>query len=352
MQLAIDALNATLKPVFALDLPSGVNADTGQVLTTAVRADATITFVALKTGLLLGAGPEHAGVIVCDDLEIEAPELPEFEPRLLRLTETAIAEALPRRARLAHKGTFGRVLIIGGGPGMPGALRLAGEAALRTGAGLVTVAGAAQNLAPVVSGCPELIYAPIEKPHDLDEHLQRADVIAIGPGLSRSDWARALCERVFAAAAPLVVDADALNLLADSAARRRQNWVLTPHPGEAARLLGTTVEAVQDDRIAAVDALVARYGGVAVLKGAGTLIAGCGARSICERGNPGMATAGMGDVLTGAIASVLAQCREPGRAARVAVLAHAIAGDIAARDGQRGLIARDVVRELRASVNR
>ncbi|MCB1623959.1 MAG: NAD(P)H-hydrate dehydratase [Pseudomonadales bacterium] len=352
LQAAVDVINATLKPVFALDIPSGLDADTGQVPTTAVRADATLTFIGLKTGLLLGSGPEHAGVVACDDLEIEAPDHAEFEPRLARLTESAIAEALPRRARLAHKGTYGRVLIVGGGAGMPGALRLAGEAALRAGAGLVTVAGAPENLASVVSDCPELIYAAIGGGADLESHLKRADVVAIGPGLGRTEWARALCDRVFACAAPLVVDADALNLLAESRPLRREDWILTPHPGEAARLLDLQIEPVQDDRIAAVDALVARYAGVAVLKGAGTLIAGAGARSICERGNPGMATAGMGDVLTGTIAAVLAQCKDVGRAARVGVLAHAIAGDIAAREGQRGLIARDVLRELRASVNR
>ncbi|HPF25812.1 MAG TPA: NAD(P)H-hydrate dehydratase [Steroidobacteraceae bacterium] len=351
-QAAVDAINTTLKPVLALDAPSGLDSDTGQVLSTAVAADTTITFVGLKTGLLLGAGPEHAGVVVCDDLEIEAPERQEFQPRLVRLTEAAIAEALPRRARLAHKGTFGRVLIVGGGPGMPGALRLAGEAALRAGAGLVTVAGAPENLAPVVSGCPELIYASLTSGSDLEAHLERADVVAIGPGLGRTEWARALCDRVFGSQSPLVVDADALNLLAECRVRKRSNWILTPHPGEAARLLDMSIERVQEERIAAVDELVVRYGGVAVLKGAGTLIAGEGARSICERGNPGMATAGMGDVLTGAIAAVLAQCRDLGRAARVGVLVHAIAGDIAARDGQRGLIARDVLRELRASVNR
>ncbi len=351
-QSAVAAINAVLKPVLSIDVPSGLDADTGQVPSAAVEADATVTFVGLKTGLLLGAGPEHAGVVVCDDLEIEAPEREEFRPRLVRLTEAAIAEALPRRARLAHKGTFGRVLVVGGGAGMPGALRLAGEAALRAGAGLVTVAGAPENLAAVVSGCPELIYASLTSGSDLEVHLERADVVAIGPGLGRTEWARALCDRVFASQSPLVVDADALNLLAECRLRKRSNWILTPHPGEAARLLDTSIERVQDERISAVDELVARYGGVAVLKGAGTLIAGEGARSICERGNPGMATAGMGDVLTGAIAAVLAQCRDLGRAARVGVLAHAIAGDIAARDGQRGLIARDVLRELRASVNR
>ena len=351
-QSAVDAINATLKPVLALDVPAGLNGDTGQVLSTAVQADATVTFVGLKTGLLLGAGPEHAGVVVCDDLEIESPDRPEFEPRLVRLTEAAIVEALPRRARLAHKGTFGRVLIIGGGPGMPGALRLAGEAALRAGAGLVTVAGSPENLAPVVSACPELIYASIANVSDLEPHLQRADVVAIGPGLGRTAWSRTLCQHVFGLGVPLVVDADALNLLAELPAYNRNDWILTPHPGEAARLLDLSADTVQNDRIAAVDQLVVRFGGVTVLKGAGTLVAGAGPRSICERGNPGMATAGTGDVLTGTIAAVLAQCRHPGRAARVGVLAHAIAGDIAARDGQRGLIARDVLHELRASLNR
>lgn len=350
---AIQAINAAGRPVLALDVPSGLSSDLGLPLGCAVRADATVTFVALKTGLFLGDAPEYVGALSFDDLEIAPPDRPEFVARLTRLTEAEIARALPRRARAAHKGSFGRVLIVGGGPGMPGAARLAGEAALRVGAGLVTVAAAADNLAAIAAGRPELICAAVDAPEALDEPLERADVVAIGPGLGRSHWAARLLERVVASDKPLIVDADGLNLIADgSLAVRRDDWILTPHPGEAARLLGTSTAAVQSDRLAALERLSERCGGLVVLKGAGTLIGRRGeVPAICERGNPGMATAGMGDVLTGTIAGVLAQCGEPWVAARVGVLIHALAGDTASHAGERGLIASDVIRELRTWAN-
>ncbi len=350
---AIETINAAQLPVLALDVPSGLCGDSGRVLGAAVRADATITFLGLKTGLVLADGPEHVGTLLFDDLGIEPPSGDRrFAPRLERLTESEIAATLPRRPRAAHKGTFGHVLVIGGGAGMPGALRMAGEAALRVGAGLVTVAGSPGNIAAVVSGRPELMYVAVKEPRDLDAALERADVVALGPGLGRSDWARAVCAHVFVAGKPLVIDADALNIAAADPSIKLPRSVLTPHPGEAARLLGLTTETIQSDRLAAVDALVGRFGGAIVLKGAGTLVAGAGGTAICERGNPGMATAGMGDVLTGVIAGIFAQCRDLERAARVGVLVHANAGDFAARDGQRGLLASDVLRELRVSVNR
>jgi NAD(P)H-hydrate epimerase len=266
-----------------------------------------------------------------------------------------------------HKGSHGRVLIIGGGTGMPGALRLAGESAMRVGAGLVTVAGAPENLVPVIATRPELIYLPAADGAGLDEAIRGATVIAIGPGLGRGDWAQRLWSRVSRTQGlPVVVDADALNLLASSPVKLPPDWILTPHPGEAARLLGCETRAVQADRPGAARALQARYGAVVVLKGAGTLVACPAGESssqpdlyLCDRGNPGMATAGMGDVLTGVIAGLRAQigddASEPrlrsGLAARLGVLVHALAGDSAATRGQRGLMAGDVVAELRGWVN-
>lgn len=351
----IRAINAANRPVLALDVPSGVDADTGVVHEEAVRAEITVCFVAFKSGLFLGAGPEHAGVVLLDDLGITAPDGPQYQPLLRLISEAEISSRLPRRARDSHKGTNGRVLIIGGGPGMPGALRLAGEAALRSGAGLVTVAGAPENLVPVMATRPELIYLPMAAGALLDEALRAASVIAIGPGLGRSEWARRLWSQVMEIQAPVVADADALNLLAESPAKLPANWILTPHPGEAGRLLGVDTAAVQADRLAAVRALHARYGAVVVLKGAGTLVAGTanGAVeiSICDRGNPGMATAGMGDVLTGVIAGMFAQAPDALPAARLGVLIHALAGDSAALGGQRGLVASDLIGELRGWVN-
>jgi len=351
----VQAINAAGRPVFALDVPSGLDSDTGVAHGEAVRADCTLSFVGLKTGLVIGDGPEFAGTLYFDDLEVTPPaDAAQFAPRLERILDSEVVEALPRRHRGAHKGDFGRVLIVGSGPSMPGATRLAGEACLRVGAGLVTVAVAPENLAAIASGRPELICLPFREADELQEAIDRAQVIAVGPGLGRSSWAREALDAVLNSGKPLVVDADALNLVAEAAAGKilLKNCILTPHPGEAARLLGTDTDDIQRDRLAALSSLVERYGATVVLKGAGTLV-GAPDRTpgVCERGNPGMASAGMGDVLTGAIAGILAQSRNPWLAARVGVLAHAMAGDAVARTGERGLLASDVARELRTCVN-
>lgn len=349
----IRAINACGRPILALDVPSGLDADSGRPFGYAVRADSTVTFVGAKLGLLIGEGPDYAGTLFFDDLGVAAPPIAQFDPPLTRIIDAEIAIALPRRSRAAHKGDFGRVALIGGGVGMPGAPRLAGEAALRVGAGVVTVATAPQNVGAISAGCPELICMPVDQADALPEIMKRSDLIAIGPGLGQGAWARAVFESFLESSRPAVLDADALNLLAASAPPSRlRDWVLTPHPGEAARLLGVSTEQVQHDRLAALAALVERYRCIVVLKGAGTLIGGPGRTpAICDRGNPGMASAGMGDVLTGAIAGIYAQCRDSWMAARVGVQVHAIAGDIAARAGKRGLLASDVIRELRACVN-
>jgi ADP-dependent NAD(P)H-hydrate dehydratase / NAD(P)H-hydrate epimerase len=349
---AIRAINAQQLPVFSLDVPSGLDADTGAAAGETVRAEATVTFAGLKTGLFVGDGPEFSGSIFFDDLELTATQPSGFAPALTRIVETEIHEALPPRARAANKGDFGRVLIVGSGAGMPGAVRLAGEACLRAGAGLVTVAVAPENVAAVAAGRPELICLALESEQVLSEAMKRADVIAVGPGLGLTSWASRALAAVLGSDKPLVVDADALNLLAAEGVTPRDNWILTPHPGEAGRLLGVSAQEVQRDRLDALARLIARCHGIVVLKGAGTLVGAIGRTpGLCERGNPGMASAGMGDVLTGTIAGILAQCGDPWRAARVGVLVHALAGDAAARAGERGLLAGDVARELQRCVN-
>jgi len=348
----ISDINGSGRPVLAVDVPSGLDSDTGVPLGESVRADCTVTFVGLKTGLFIGDGPEFAGTVFFDDLEITADPAAATPARAERILDSAIQQALPRRARSSHKGDFGRVLIVGGGVGMPGAVRLAGEACLRVGAGLVTVAVAPENVPAIAAGRPELICLPLSDTEALAEASTRTDVIAVGPGLGRTAWARSVLDKVLHAGKPLVVDADALNIVAQSGAAAREDWILTPHPGEAARLLGADTGDIQRDRLAALEHLVTRYRGTVVLKGAGTLVGAPGRiPALCERGNPGMATAGMGDVLTGTIAGILAQCRDPWLAARVGVLVHAMAGDAAARMGERGLLAGDVARELRNCVN-
>jgi len=346
----VHAANACGRPIVAVDIPSGLHADTGAVLGAAARANLTVTFIGRKVGCYLGAGPEHVGRLVCDDLDVPRETYALQSPIARLLGDDDVAAALPRRPRAAHKGSHGHVLVIGGGPGMPGAARLAGEAALRAGAGLVTVAVHPENTGTVAAR-PELMCVAARSAQDLSGALARASVVAIGPGLGQGDWGRSICAAALDSDLPLVVDADALNLLA-AAPRRNDRWVLTPHPGEAARLLAVTGAAVQADRMAAVRALQERLGGHVVLKGAGSIVQSPGdVPRICDRGNPGMATGGMGDVLTGVIAGIAAQCGDLALAARAGVYVHAQAGDLAARRGERGLLAGDVIEQVRACVN-
>jgi NAD(P)H-hydrate epimerase len=347
----VEVINASHVPVLALDLPSGLHADTGAVMGAAVQATRTITFIGLKIGCFLGAGPDYTGTLEFDALDTPPRPATLVRPVAERLDASLIARVLPRRRRTSHKGDFGHVLVVGGGAGMAGAARLAGEACLRSGAGLVTVATRAAHALAINAARPELMCHGVEDARALQPLLERARVVAIGPGLGQDAWARALLDTVFACERPLVLDADALNLLAGSP-RRRDDWILTPHPGEAARLLGLDTGVVQGDRLGALARLSERYGGVIVLKGAGTLIGRAGEiPALCDRGNPGMASAGMGDVLTGTIAGLRAQTPNAWDAARVGVLAHALAGDAAAQGGERGVIAGDVIARLPSCLN-
>ena len=346
----IAAVNACGRPVLAMDVPSGLDSDTGHAHGIAVHADLTVTYVAHKVGCHIGPDIGCVGRLVLDDLELPAAVFAGVTPRLRILDDLVLREALPPRARDAHKGRHGHVLVVGGGKGMPGAALLAGEAALRAGAGLVTLAVHPSNAA-VVAHRPELMCVAASTGAELAGALERATVVAVGPGLGQSPWSAEMYRSVLECGKPLVVDADALNLLTLMPVQRA-DWVLTPHPGEAARLLGTTVEEVQADRLAAARELQSRYGGTIVLKGAGSIVwPDHGPPAICRNGNPGMATGGMGDVLTGVIAALVAQRCAPGLAAAAGVYAHALAGDRAARGGQRGLIAGDVIAELRGCVN-
>ena len=346
----IDGINTSGAPVLAVDIPSGLHADTGAVLGRAVCAQVTITFIGLKTGLFTGEGPGRCGELVFSALEVPAAIQSDLEPAALRLDVACIAR-LGARARTAHKGDFGHVLVVGGDRGMPGAVRLAGEAAARTGAGLVSLATHPDHAGLLPAGRPELMAHGVSDAADLAPLLSRATVLAVGPGLGRSDWGRRLMGRLLESGLPMAVDADALNLLAAEPARR-DNWVLTPHPGEAARLLGCDTAAVQSDRLTAARRIRETFGGVCVLKGPGTVVCDETGSAVCTGGNPGMASGGMGDVLTGIIAGLLAQGLETGEAARMGVCIHAEAADRAAREGgERGLLASDVIAHLRAVVN-
>jgi NAD(P)H-hydrate epimerase len=348
---AVAAANSSGAPILALDVPSGLHADTGWPLGDAIRATATVSFVALKQGLYLGCACDYTGDVELADLGLPADLARGLEPALTRLELPELARALPPRPRSAHKGTSGRLLLVGGGPGMSGAIRLASEAALRVGAGLVYVATHSDSAAAVRAGRAEAIVHSIAAASDLDELLDLADAAVVGPGLGRSDWARACLERVLGSGLPLVADADALNAVA-AAPVARGNWVITPHPGEAARLLGSSVEEVERDRLASVRALAARYDAIAVLKGPNTLVADrSGPPAVCARGNPGMASGGMGDVLSGVIGGLLVQTRDVPTSARAGALLHALAGDDAATNGQRGTLAADLMPHLRRWAN-
>lgn len=350
---AIEAMNTHSAPVLALDIPSGLHADTGAILGVAIQAAATITFIGLKPGLLTGQGPACCGALSFTDLGVPGDIYAALHPACWRYSGQDLAAQLAKRQRSAHKGHFGHVLVVGGDLGMAGAARMAAEAAARCGAGLVSVATRAAHAGLQAAARPELMFHGIETAEALTPLLDRATVIAIGPGLGHEDWGRALLRAVLACEKPLVIDADGLNLLAIDP-QFRDNWILTPHPGEAARLLKMMPKQVEADRFAAIEDLALRFGGVAVLKGAGSLIASKsdGLVALCSTGNPGMASGGMGDVLTGVIAALLAQGLPSFAAAKAGVYLHGLAGDLAAQaGGERGLMATDLLPFLRQAVN-
>lgn len=347
---AVRSINAHGAPVLALDIPTGINGDTGLVLGVAVRADMTVTFVGLKAGLFLGDAPAYCGAVRFAGLEIPDEYREGIEPAYRRIDDALLAQALSPRARGAHKGDFGHVLVVGGDEGMPGAVRLAGEAALRTGAGRVSIATHPSHAAMLVATRPELMSHSVNDASDLAALIEKADVVAFGPGLGQSEWAQQLYASVKKVSLPSVWDADALNLLA-AMPEVSGNRVITPHPGEAGTLLGTSTADIQADRPAALAALAEKYGGTVVLKGAGSLTSSESVPYICTSGNPGMASPGMGDVLTGIIAALIAQGIDSALAAALGVEIHAQAGDKAATAGERGLIASDLMAELRAVLN-
>ncbi|MBL8269796.1 NAD(P)H-hydrate dehydratase [Steroidobacter sp.] len=347
----IEAINDCGVPILSLDIPSGLDADTGAVWGAAIAAERTVTFIGLKLGFYLGEGPNYTGIVLFDDLDLPAGAVDFAPPAALRIDEHVVARLLPRRRRTTHKGQQGSVLVIGGGIGMAGAARMAGEAALRAGAGLVTVATWPDNVASITASRPELMCRGVDGASDLAAMIERADVLAIGPGLGQGDWSRALLETALESDKPTIIDADALNLLAQAPCSN-SNWILTPHPGEAGRLLGLSTAEIQSNRLQAAREIAARFGCTVVLKGAGTLVVtGESLPYICDQGNPGMASPGMGDVLTGVIAGIAAQTADLPGAARAGVLVHAMAGDMAARRGERGLLATDLFGYLPTCVN-
>jgi NAD(P)H-hydrate epimerase len=348
----IDAVNASGVPVFALDVPSGVDADTGHLPGVAIRAERTLQFIAAHPGLQTGRALDVRGRTDLASLDVPEAAWQDVGVPLAELLQVdALAGLLPPRRRDSHKGDHGHVLCVGGDAGMGGAVLLCAEAALRAGAGLVSVATRAAHVPALLARRPECMAVGIDAPTQLAPLLMRADVVALGPGLGHDNWGQALLDAVLDSGRPLVVDADALNLLAQSP-RELPGAVLTPHPGEAARLLGTSTGAVQADRYDAACRVAARFACAVVLKGAGSIVAMPGRLpQVIAAGNPGMAVGGMGDVLTGAVAAVRAQGLDAFDAACAGALLHAHAGDLAARDGERGLLPSDLLACLRLAAN-
>ncbi len=329
----------------AVDLPSGVAADTGEVLGgLAFRADLTGTFGVLKPGLLLPPGATHAGDVHVVSIGLPRPFVDAAEPSARWLDEPAAARLVPPRPRAAHKGTFGHVGVVGGYQGKEGAAQLAARGALRAGAGLATWA---RPEGPGLAGrAPEVMAFAVTESAPLPP---RPTVLVVGPGLGLDEAAQAALAAARADGRPLVVDADALTLLGRGggpAFSPARPVVLTPHPAEAGRLLGSSTQDVQRDRLAAARAIAARWGAVCVLKGAGTVVASPGEGepvTLVTEGDPSLSTGGTGDVLAGIVGSLLAQGLRAREAGELGAWVHGRAGAVAgAGQGQRGVFASEV----------
>lgn len=353
---AIATINACGLPVVAVDIPSGLCADTGIALGDCVQADVTVSFVGLKRGLCTAHGPAACGELVFDDLQIPAEVYRDRDPSLVRLDWQLLKGVLKPRRADAHKGLFGHVMVIGGDIGYGGAVAMAAEAALASGAGLVSVATRPEHVSAVLARCPEVMAVGVTSGQSLEPWLSRPTVLVIGPGLGRSPWSEQMLQKAAATGLPMVVDADALNIVAEgrvAAGAETRHWLITPHPGEAARLLGIGNGEVQGDRFGALEKLGERFHGPVILKGAGTLVAVPGeATGLCPYGNPGMSVGGMGDVLSGVLGGLLAQGLPLGEAARLGTCVHSLAADVAVKPfGERGLRATDLMAPLRALLN-
>lgn len=349
---AIEQINRHQAPVFAVDIPSGLHADSGRVMGCAIEADVTISFIGLKQGMFTGRGPDCCGEVTFDALDVPARIYARQVVAARRIDWQKRSHLVSPRQRSAHKGDFGHLLVVAGDQGYSGAARLAAEAAARSGVGLVTLATHPDHAPFINQGRPELMVNGVTDREDLLRLQKRANCLVLGPGLGRSDWGQRVYRASLESSLPTVLDADALYWLAEYP-MHRENWVLTPHPGEASRLLGCDTQMVQNDRFAACEELQLRFGGVVVLKGAGSLISeGAGhPPALCSDGNPGMATGGSGDVLSGIIGASIAQGYSLRDAAELGVCLHAAAGDRASIKGEIGLLASDLLPELRTLLN-
>lgn len=360
-------VNNSLKYVIAIDIPSGVNGETGEVLGKCIRAHKTVTFAFPKTGLLINPGCEYTGELVVADIGIPQIVSDAVNMETTLLDESHVSGIIPIRQRESSKGDFGRVLIVSGSTGMTGSGCLCAKAALRAGAGLVYL-GVPSSLSGIYgSQLVETIVVPFEDKsrgylskeciNEFLEKMVKMDAVAIGPGIScREDIVKIMGELLEAADVPLVLDADALNAVSknvDVLKKSKVPVIITPHPGEMSRLTGASIEDIQKNRIKYAKEFSDKYNVITVLKGARTIIATPdGKIYINPTGNPGMSTAGTGDVLTGIIAGFLGQGIKPEDAAAAGVFLHGLSGDMAAsKKGEYGLIAGDLVEELPCAIN-
>jgi NAD(P)H-hydrate epimerase len=352
---AVKRINASKAPVVSIDVPTGIHADTGVVCGAAVKAELTVTFVGKKAGLVTGPGRGHTGQVVFDDLGVGAQFKSLAQPAAILMSYQHL-KPLPERPDDIYKGQCGKLLCIGSNQGMPGAIRLSSEAALRSGAGLVKVLCHGENLNMVMSGRPELMVST-----DVDNLTQLfdwADAVVVGPGLGRNEWSQNLLLSLFSIRKdkpkPMVVDADALTLLSDMPTDlvSLKNCIITPHVGEAARLLKVQAADIDKNRYKSAATLAEKFGTLVVMKGAGTIVQHSSEAWVCEDGNPGMATAGMGDLLSGVIGALVANGLPLTQAVNYAVCIHSRAADIvAAEKGPKGLLASDLYEVLRQLVN-
>ncbi|MBU6950055.1 NAD(P)H-hydrate dehydratase [Hahella sp. HN01] len=346
---AITAINAAVKPIIALDIPSGLCADTGMPLGATVNAAMTVTFIGMKRGLLTGEAPDYTGELVFDELDVPADIYSKI-PAACRRSDFSLAVKLaPLRKPSSHKGMFGRVLVVGGDNGFGGAAIMAAEAAYRAGCGLVSCATRAAHVGAGLSRLPEVMFRGINSRGELLAMLESADVIALGPGLGKEPWGQMCLQTCLDAGKPMVLDADALNMIAVRKHQLSPHSLMTPHPGEAARLLESSVADVMRDRFAAARELAKTYNCHVLLKGLGTVLAAPDQEGqvVVQAGNPGMACGGMGDVLTGLAAGLLAQGMTPLAAAELAAAWHGAAADSATESvAQASLMAGDLLKQL------
>lgn len=358
----ISIINSASRPVLAIDCPSGINTDTGTPLELAVRADATITFIGIKQGLMTGEAKDYCGKLFCHNLNLPIEVFSSVNSECDFYDIADLKSLLPSRKQTAHKNNNGHILIIGGNFGFAGAAKMSAEGALRCGAGLVSVATRKEHVNGIIATRPEIMAHGVKTKEDLLPLMQHSNVIVLGPGLGQDEWAQELFNTVIETNKTIILDADGLNLLAKNnlnaqsklnKIKKRDNWILTPHPGEASRLLSISVDELQKDRFASIRKIQNTYGGCVILKGPGSLILGQSKKiTICQYGNPGMASGGMGDVLSGVVAAFVAQGIPLEQAAILGTYIHSYAADIAAsKYGERGMLASDLMPVIREIIN-